>query len=57
MQVAAVIAASGEGQRMGGERKKQYLLLDGVPSSPGPCRHLTARRRWARSWWSSPRRD
>jgi len=31
MQVAAVIAASGEGQRMGGERKKQYLLLDGVP--------------------------
>ncbi|HOJ83347.1 MAG: 2-C-methyl-D-erythritol 4-phosphate cytidylyltransferase [Dethiobacteria bacterium] len=31
MQVAALIAASGEGQRMGGETKKQYLLLDGVP--------------------------
>jgi 2-C-methyl-D-erythritol 4-phosphate cytidylyltransferase len=31
MQVAALIAASGQGQRMGGEIKKQYLMLEGVP--------------------------
>lgn len=31
MQVAVLIAASGQGQRMGGEIKKQYLLLEGVP--------------------------
>lgn len=31
MQVAALIAASGQGQRMGGEVKKQYVMLEGVP--------------------------
>lgn len=31
MQVAALIAASGQGQRMGGEIKKQYLMLEGIP--------------------------
>ncbi len=31
MQIAALIAASGQGQRMGGEVKKQYLMLEGVP--------------------------
>lgn len=31
MQVAALIAASGQGQRMGGDIKKQYYVLEGVP--------------------------
>ncbi|NLA25943.1 MAG: 2-C-methyl-D-erythritol 4-phosphate cytidylyltransferase [Firmicutes bacterium] len=31
MKVAALIAASGQGQRMGGEIKKQYLMLEGIP--------------------------
>lgn len=31
MKVAALIAASGQGQRMGGDIKKQYLTLEGVP--------------------------
>lgn len=31
MNVSALIAASGQGQRMGGETKKQYLMLDGIP--------------------------
>lgn len=31
MKVAALIAASGKGLRMGGDIKKQYLALDGMP--------------------------
>lgn len=31
MKTAVLIAASGRGQRLGGEIKKQYLTLDGVP--------------------------
>lgn len=31
MQVAVLIAASGRGHRMGGEVKKQYLMLEGIP--------------------------
>ncbi len=31
MKAAVLIAASGRGQRLGGEIKKQYVTLDGVP--------------------------
>lgn len=31
MNAAAVIAAAGEGARMGGATRKQYLLLEGIP--------------------------
>lgn len=31
MTAAAVIAAAGEGARMGGPTRKQYLLLEGIP--------------------------
>ncbi|MDW7739569.1 MAG: 2-C-methyl-D-erythritol 4-phosphate cytidylyltransferase [Bacillota bacterium] len=31
MKVAAIIAAAGEGLRMGSSTRKQYLLLEGVP--------------------------
>ncbi len=31
MKAAAVIAAAGEGARMGGAGRKQYLLLEGIP--------------------------
>lgn len=31
MKVAALVAASGQGRRMGGDTKKQYLALAGVP--------------------------
>ncbi len=31
MQTAVLIAASGRGRRMGGEVKKQYLMLEGIP--------------------------
>ena len=37
MQVAAVIAASGEGQRMGGERKKQHSCWMEFPPRPDPA--------------------